>query len=62
MSDISPRWIRITKEPTSNLDMLLNDLVEDSSYQFRVVAVNKAGESEPSKPSSPVKVQDPWRE
>lgn len=60
-SELTPRWIRINKDPVSDLEFIMNDLVEDNSYQFRIVAVNKAGESDPSKPSEPVVAKDPWR-
>jgi len=37
---------------------VIPNLVEGTSYEFRVVAENRAGRSEPSAPSTPVVVRD----
>jgi len=56
------RWLRMTKEPVSDLKYNAADLIEDTQYEFRIVAVNKAGESEPSPKSVSVLAKDPWGE
>lgn len=38
------------------------DLAENTKYQFRVIAVNKAGQSKPSEPSDPVLIKDRYGE
>ena len=45
--------VDVFNTPTGNevLEYRVNGLVESSKVQFRVIAVNKAGESEPSDPS-----------
>lgn len=56
----SSRWLRMNKEPVSDLTYKATDLVEDTEYEFRIIAFNKAGESEPGPKSSPVLAKDPW--
>ncbi|KAH9498303.1 hypothetical protein Btru_006488 [Bulinus truncatus] len=59
-SNITPRWIVVNKEPVPSTELRVLDLVEDNTYQFRVIAVNKAGPSKPSEPSPTIKAKDPW--
>lgn len=49
----SEEWIRIA-EDVPQTEHQLQGLMEQQEYSFRVKAVNKAGESEPSEPSDPV--------
>lgn len=56
----SSRWLRMTKQPVTDLTYRATDLVEDTQYEFRIVAVNKVGEGEPGPKSSPVLAKDPW--
>lgn len=49
----SEEWIRIA-EDVPQTEHQLKGLKEQQEYSFRVKAVNKAGESEPSDPSDPV--------
>lgn len=50
----SLRWLRCSKQPSNKLEFTINDLVEGFEYEFRVRAVNLAGESEPSLESKSV--------
>ncbi|XP_046554801.1 titin-like [Haliotis rubra] len=59
-SGYSPRYIQVTKEPVAELTFKDVDLLEDNTYQYRVIAVNKAGPSEPSEPSTEFTAKDPW--
>lgn len=49
----SEEWIRIA-EDIPQTEHQLQGLMEKQEYSFRIKAVNKAGESEPSEPSEPV--------
>uniref|UniRef100_A0A5K3EN24 non-specific serine/threonine protein kinase n=1 Tax=Mesocestoides corti TaxID=53468 RepID=A0A5K3EN24_MESCO len=52
-------WTRVNLNPIQTLSYNLPNLLEDKSYEFRVIAVNDAGESPPSSIDSPVVVKDP---
>ncbi|CAH8526186.1 unnamed protein product [Heterobilharzia americana] len=52
-------WSRITPNPILTLSYNVPNLIEDKTYEFRVMAVNDAGESEPSVIDRPVCVKDP---
>ena len=59
-ASFSPRWTLVNKTPVAELSLKVDDLIEDNSYQFRVIAHNKAGPSEPSPPSPQIVAKDPW--
>lgn len=59
-SNVSPRWIRINRAVVSDTTLLVDDLVEGTEYIFRAIAVNKKGESKPSKPSENVLAKSPF--
>ena len=44
-------WEYATEVPAGQLEATVDGLVAGKTYQFRVKAVNKAGESAPSDPS-----------
>ncbi|CAH8545499.1 unnamed protein product [Schistosoma haematobium] len=52
-------WSRITPNPILTLSYNVPNLIEDKTYEFRVMAVNDAGESEPTIIDRPVCVKDP---
>ena len=58
---VSSRWLRCNKEPISDTKYKVTDLIEDTEYIFRIVAVNKVGEGPPGPESVPVGAKDPWR-
>lgn len=57
------RWTRVTRDPIRALPLGNNwdvtGLLENSLYQFRLIAVNAAGCGLPSMPSDPVLCRDP---
>ncbi len=54
------RWHRANRIPTKNLELVVQDLVENTEYEFRVLAQNKVGLSEPSGPSMRVVAKLPY--
>ncbi|GBN20312.1 Twitchin, partial [Araneus ventricosus] len=50
----STKWQKATETIGDKCEARVSDLIEGMEYNFRVRAVNKAGPSEPSDPSSPV--------
>lgn len=55
----SPNWTRLTQNPVLTTSYNVPNLIEDNTYEFRVIAVNDAGESEPTVIDRPVLVKDP---
>lgn len=49
----SPEWSVGPKVPGNKTSCKVQNLKENMQYQFRVIAVNKAGPSEPSDPTKP---------
>ncbi len=58
----SSRWLRVTKASLDALVLEDTELIEDSEYEYRVLAVNKVGEGPPSSPTAPFTANDPWGE
>lgn len=50
-------WLRVNNYPTPNLSYTVQDLHEGQRYEFRVRAVNEAGQGAPSKPTEPMTAQ-----
>lgn len=48
---LRPEWEKCGEVPGDQLEAQIADLKELGEYQFRIIAVNKAGESPPSDPS-----------
>ena len=59
---LTGRWLRITRAPLPDPTCPVGELVEGNSYEFRAVAINKVGESEPGPSSQPITAKDPWGE
>uniref|UniRef100_A0AC34GPF1 Twitchin n=1 Tax=Panagrolaimus sp. ES5 TaxID=591445 RepID=A0AC34GPF1_9BILA len=51
-------WSRINAKPVRNTRLFVDNLEEKQEYEFRVIAVNKAGESDPSRPSDMIFTQE----
>lgn len=60
ISGFSGRWVPISKELLPETTFSVTDLVESNTYEFRVIAENKAGPSKPSPPSQNIKAVNPW--
>ena len=52
-------WTPVNAVPVDALTYTVPGLVQDSEWEFRVVAVNEAGPGKPSKSTGPHKVRDP---
>ena len=52
-------WSRCNMVPTPTNMFNVPNLIEDREYEFRVFAVNEAGESKPSSATRQIKVKDP---
>ena len=59
MSADQNEWEACNCKPTKNFSMVVDGLVENEQYEFRLIAVNQAGESQPSSASDIVLAQDP---
>ena len=55
-----PTWLRVNPVPVSGLSYHATGLSEGQTYQYRVIAENRVGHSEPSAPSAAVLAKDPW--
>ncbi|KJH43663.1 fibronectin type III domain protein [Dictyocaulus viviparus] len=51
-------WIRVNRSVVKGTSMVVDGLGEKEEYEFRVIAVNSAGEGEPSKPSDLISIQE----
>lgn len=47
----SPYWVNAVHVPPKQTNASVPDLTEGQDYEFRIIAVNTAGQSEPSEPS-----------
>ena len=56
----SPSWYRINTSPMSDTSYKCPDLIEGIEYEFRIIAVNKMGASQPSLPCRQFVARDPW--
>jgi len=56
----SARWLRVNKQAVAETTYEVKDLIEDTTYKFRIVAVNKVGEGPAGPESMPVLAKDPF--
>ena len=54
------RWIRLNRDSINKLIYKCNDLTEGLEYEFRIIAENKAGQSEPSDPCKHFIAKNPF--
>jgi titin len=54
------RWIRVTKKSIAERSYSIDDLVEGSDYEFRVVAENAAGVGQPSETTGKFVAKNPF--
>lgn len=55
----SVKWSPVHVTKADELSAIINDVIENKEYIFRVRAENKAGVGKPSAASQPVKIMDP---
>ena len=55
----SVKWSAVQVTKADELSAIINDVIENKEYIFRVKAENKAGEGKPSAASRPVNIMDP---
>lgn len=58
----SPYWVNAVHVPPNQTSATVPDLTEGQEYEFRVIAVNAAGQSEPSEPSDLITAKPRYRE
>ena len=54
------RWSKVTREPILDTKFKVKELIQDEKYEFRVAAVNNAGQGPFSEPSKPVTAKPPY--
>jgi titin len=54
------RWIKVNKKPVKNCKLSIDDLIEGSECEFRVVAENAAGVGRPSDSTGRFEAKDPF--
>ena len=54
----STRWSKVTKDPVTQRQLDVTDLLAGETYQFRVSAINAAGTSKPSDATTPFVAKD----
>lgn len=56
----SDRWVRQNKQPIPEAQYRADNLLEGTQYSYRVIAVNRRGESVPSQPCEPFTAKKPY--
>ncbi|KAG7244515.1 hypothetical protein INR49_030167 [Caranx melampygus] len=54
-------WLQVNKELLTDSKLIVDGLVDDVEYEFRVISVNRAGAGSPSTVSNAVVAKDPIR-
>ena len=54
------RWIVINRTAIKDTKYMVEDLIQDNEYQFRIIAENKVGQGPPGPSSRPIVAKDPW--
>jgi len=54
----STRWSKVTKDPVTQRQLDITELLAGETYQFRVFAINAAGTSKPSDATTPFVAKD----
>ncbi|XP_035521440.1 immunoglobulin superfamily member 22-like [Morone saxatilis] len=57
----SNMWLQVNKELLTDTKFMVEGLVDDVEYEYRVTSVNRAGAGSPSTISNPVRAKDPIR-
>jgi len=52
-------WTRVNFTPIMATEYNIHNLIEDMSYEFRVIACNMSGEGKPSENSQKILIKDP---
>lgn len=53
----SPYWVNVVHVPPNKTAATVPDLTEGQEYEFRIIAANQAGQSEPSEPSDMIQAK-----
>lgn len=62
LDELSGGWHPVGEVTADQLQFRCEDLVNKKEYKFRVIAVNKMGNSEPANFPKTVLAKDPWGE
>ena len=54
------RWIKVNRKPLDKLRLAIDDLIEGSDCEYRVVAENEAGVGKPSESTGNFKAKNPY--
>lgn len=61
-TNFNSRWVKACKATVTDTTVTLSDLVEGTSYEFKVYAENEAGPGPACKPVGPVEAKEPHGE
>ena len=58
-SSMVSRWTPVTTDDIKDTEYIITKLTKGETYEFRVIAVNKAGQGKPSDSCKPTKAETP---